>query len=275
MQDEFDYLLETSDAGDKLPSLRMLNYINGDWQFFASEQPLIDKPPPITIRKADLLRDLGPPATSSPDTLKLLLGELGPINEEEALECLLVMAEERSGVDSGVERFVTDLLVAGKKNLKSEELKKIYAGEGGNKKGQAGGWNIENFIAYCSQSTANFKWQNVYLQLDRPRLEFKSDDAFLALMRSLERVRRAGNNKFKVPDQIFFKRWTHPQSQATFLLHLLRCKEPEVLGLGELPNRRLQKSVKDCGLLSKQIWGYLDIIQLAIEVSDYAYLEMR
>jgi CCR4-NOT transcription complex subunit 1 len=33
--------------------------------------------------------------------------------------------------------------------------------------------------------------------------------------------------------------------------------------------------VKDCGLLSKQIWGYLDIIQLAIEVSDYAYLEMR
>jgi len=52
----------------------MLNYLNGDWQYFANEQPIIDKPPAITIRKCDLLRDLGPAGTASPETLRLLLG---------------------------------------------------------------------------------------------------------------------------------------------------------------------------------------------------------
>lgn len=100
----------------------------------------------------------------------MVLGELGPITEEEALECLLMMSEERSSVDTGVEKFVTDLLVASKKNLKGEELKRIYGGELGGRKGQAGGWNVDNFIAYCAQTVPNFKWQNVYLQIDRPKL---------------------------------------------------------------------------------------------------------
>jgi len=62
------------------------------------------------------------------------------------------------------------LLVASKKNLKSEDLKKIYGAELHSKKVQQQAWNIDNFITYCSQSVANFKWQNVYLQLDRPNL---------------------------------------------------------------------------------------------------------
>lgn len=82
-----------------------------------------------------------------------------------------MMAEERNSVDTGVEKFVTDLLVANKKNLKSEELKKIYGADlNSNKKGQAPGWNVDNFITYCSQTVPNFKWQNVYLQIDRPKL---------------------------------------------------------------------------------------------------------
>jgi hypothetical protein len=60
--------------------------------------------------------------------------------------------------------------VANKKNFKTEELKKIYGADISNKKGQALGWNIDNFIQYCSQSVANFKWQNVYLQMDRSKL---------------------------------------------------------------------------------------------------------
>lgn len=91
-------------------------------------------------------------------------------------------------------------------------------------------------------------------------------------MRSLERIRKQTNNKFKMPEQIFFKRWNNPVSQANFLLHLFRCKEPEVFGLFELPNRKIQKSVKDCNILAKQLWGYLDLVQLLVEVSDYSYL---
>jgi len=48
-----------------------------------------------------------------------------------------------------------------------------------------------------------------------------------------------------------------------------------VLGLSELPNKRIQKSVKDCNALTKQIWGYIDLVQLVVEVSDYNYLEIR
>jgi hypothetical protein len=70
-----------------------------------------------------------------------------------------------------VEKFVTDLLVASKKNLKGEELKRIYGTEmGAGRKGQPGGWNVDNFITYCAQTVPNFKWQNVYLQIDRPKL---------------------------------------------------------------------------------------------------------
>jgi hypothetical protein len=69
-----------------------------------------------------------------------------------------------------VEKFVTELLVANKKNIKSEELRKIYAADVGSKKGAAPSWNIDNFISYCQQTVPNFKWQNVYLQLDRPGL---------------------------------------------------------------------------------------------------------
>jgi hypothetical protein len=56
---------------------------------------------------------------------------------------------------------------------------------GAGKKGGAGGWNIDNFISYCVQTVPNFKWQNVYLQIDRPKLEFRSEDSFLAFMRAL------------------------------------------------------------------------------------------
>lgn len=94
-------------------------------------------------------------------------------------------------------------------------------------------------------------------------------------MKSLERIRKQTNNKFKIPENIFFKKWNNSHSQANFLVQLFRCKEPEVFGLFELPNKKIQKSVKDCNSLSKQLWGYLDLVQLLIEVSDYNYLEIR
>jgi len=58
----------------------MVNYLQGDWQFFAGELPIIERPPPIVIKKSDLLRDLGPAITNSVEALKLILGELGAIN---------------------------------------------------------------------------------------------------------------------------------------------------------------------------------------------------
>lgn len=66
-------------------------------------------------------------------------------------------------------------MVANKKNLKGEDLRKIYAADLNNKKSLQNEWNIDNFIIYCQQSVPNFKWQNVYLQLDRPNLEFKNE----------------------------------------------------------------------------------------------------
>lgn len=58
------------------------------------------------------------------------------------MDCLLVMSEERADVDLGVEKFVSELLVANKKNLKGEELRKIYAADLNNKKGIVQAWNV-------------------------------------------------------------------------------------------------------------------------------------
>ena len=119
--------------------------------------------------------------------------------------------------------------MANKRNLKSEELRKIYAGEGKKAQGAVQGWNIEAFVTYCQQGN-NFKWQNALLHIDRPNLKFHSAEHFLAFMRILERVRKQ-LNKFKIPEAIFFKPWNHPQSQAHFLMHLFRCNPPEAIGL--------------------------------------------
>ena len=160
------------------------------------------------------------------------MSDLGQISEEEVVDCILTMCEERISVDSGVEKFVSDLLVANKKNLKGDDLRKIYSADFNSKKGVPPAWNIDNFITYVQQTVPNFKWQNVYLQLDRPKLEFKNEEMFMNLLKILEKIRRQGGNKFKIPDQIFFKRWNNPLSQANFLIQLFRCKEPEMAGLG-------------------------------------------
>lgn len=64
------------------------------------------------------------------------------------------------------------------------------------------------------------------------------------------------------------------ESQSVFLVNLFKCRELEVLGLGESQNKRIQRSVKDAPI-SKQIWGYLDLVQLLIETSEHNYLEVR
>jgi hypothetical protein len=43
----------------------MVNYLAGDWQFFAGEPPVVERPPPLILKKSDLLRDLGPAVTAS------------------------------------------------------------------------------------------------------------------------------------------------------------------------------------------------------------------
>ena len=66
LNDEYEHLLMTSSEKiDKVPSIRLHHYLNNEWQFFASEVPIIEKAPPITIKKVDLLRDLGPAGTAS------------------------------------------------------------------------------------------------------------------------------------------------------------------------------------------------------------------
>ena len=78
-----------------MPCARLLNYFNNEWHYFATEQPVVDKAPVIPLKKSQLLKNLGPSATASADTLRLVLGDMGHMSEEEALSCLLIMGEER------------------------------------------------------------------------------------------------------------------------------------------------------------------------------------
>lgn len=76
---EFDYLLDNCENIEKVPETKIYKYLKCDWQYFASEQISIEKPPTITIRKVDLLRDLGTCATISVDVLKTVFSDLGPL----------------------------------------------------------------------------------------------------------------------------------------------------------------------------------------------------
>jgi hypothetical protein len=183
----------------------------------------------------------------------------------------MYMAEDKYRCDSGVEKFITDLLVANKKNIRGEELKKIYNLDL-TKKLQPG-WNIDVFLSYCNQTLPNLKWHNVIGQLDRPKLFFENEDHFLNLMKFFEKAKKLGS-KFKFPENIFFKKWNNLEPQSIFLVNLFKCRELEVIGLYESQNKRIQKSARDAHI-SKQIWGYLDLVQLLIETSEYNYLEVR
>ena len=106
-------------------------------------------------------------------------------------------------------------------------MKKVFNINTASKKSQ-GTWNIENFITYCSQNIANLKWQNVINQFDRPNLVFSYPEQFLNLMKIFEKTRKV-SSKWKMPEQLFFKKWAFPSSQAEFLLEVFRCREPDVL----------------------------------------------
>ena len=117
------------------------------------------------------------------------------------------------------------------------------------------------------------KWQAVFNHFDRAKLLFSTADHFLTLLKYFEKTKKL--QKWKTPENLFFKKWSHLSSQATFLCEVFKLKEPEILYFNEIPNKKIQKSVKDCASLRKQIWGYLDLLQLFIEVSDFRLSEIK
>lgn len=143
-------------------------------------------------------------------------------------ECLFMMAEESSRTDTALDRFVTGLMSTYKKNSKND-TKGIFE-EDLNSKKTNGGWNIDEFLNYCQHNVQNLKWQNVFSHFDRAKLNFSSDDHFLTLMKFFEKTKKMGQ-KWKVPENLFFKKWSHLPSQAAFLAEIFKCKEPEIFYL--------------------------------------------
>lgn len=94
VEDAYHYLLDTN-APDKNSDVRFYHFINKSNRVFNYEPPLITKPAEI-IKKADIMRDLGPYCTFNIESLKTVLQELGPLTEEDVFECLMVMAEDNT-----------------------------------------------------------------------------------------------------------------------------------------------------------------------------------
>lgn len=66
---------------NKGSEVRIYNYFKGDWQLFANEPPIVEKPPTFSIKKVSFLCDLGPSCTHQVDTLKTVMSEIGHLNE--------------------------------------------------------------------------------------------------------------------------------------------------------------------------------------------------
>lgn len=82
-------------------------------------------------------------------------------------------------------------------------------------------------------------------------------------MKAFEKTKK-NNNKWKVPENIYLKKWTYPASQTLFLIQVFSCKEPDYLFLHEIQNRKIQKTARDGSSLQKQIWGHLDLVQILV-----------
>lgn len=128
-----------------------------------------------------------------------------------------MMAEEKVKHESNLDRFAIDLMYASsaansKKNMKSEDLKKIFTFEPNNKRVPIN-WNIDNFLQYSAQNIANIKWQTVLSNLDRENLVFVSDEHFVEIMKIFEKIKKLVK-KWSITDSIIFKKWSHPSSQA-------------------------------------------------------------
>lgn len=174
------------------------------------------------------------------------------------------MTEQKIRTDNGVERFAAQFLHQSKKNFKAEELKKCLNTEYTSKK-SIGTWNIDNFINVCNQVYVNIKWQNVFAQFDRPKLQIESEEHFLYLMKVFDKTKR-GPQKWKVPENLYLKKWNNPYSQSLFLIHLFSCKDVDAFFLSEVPTtKKIQKTgIKDNMLAQKQIWAHVDLVQLLV-----------
>ena len=141
---------------------------------------------------------------------------MAPLTEEDVFECLMVMSEEQSALQTSVDKAMTDLLVANKKNSK-DEWKKVNASQEAADQPMKTYWNIDNFLTYAVQNVPNLKWTSVIGYFDRLNLKFKSPKAFASMFKFFQKAKKQGP-KYKTPEVLFFKRWNHPRSQLEFLL---------------------------------------------------------
>lgn len=81
-------------------------------------------------------------------------------------------------------------------------------------------------------------------------------------MKAFEKTRKTGL-KWKVPENTYLKKWNNLYSQSQFLIHVFSSKDPDSLFLGEIPNKKIQKSARDAPTF-KQIWGYIDMVQVLV-----------
>jgi CCR4-NOT transcription complex subunit 1 len=279
LEEEYQYLLETS-SPDRVPESRCYHYLNDNYRVTAYEVPTISKTNEL-IKKSELLRDLGPYCTFNMESLKIALNELGQLTEEDVFECLMLMSEDHVYVGDSLDRFMTDLMVANKKFLKAEEWRKFYQNQDLTEKRMQAAWDVDAFLTYAVQNVPNLKWTSVMGYFDRLDLEVTSHEAFLNMFRFFQKAKKKGP-KFKTPEILFFKKWNHPRSQLQFLLQVFKCQQPDLLGLSEISNKKVAKWLADSlksspnqYSLQVQMWGYLDMVQLLIELSDYDFMAAR
>lgn len=133
---------------------------------YGYEAPTISKTSEL-IKKSELLRDLGPYCTFNIESLKTVMNELGPLTEEDVFECLMLMSETQVYVGDAIDRFMTDLVVANKKNVKVEDWRKFYQNQDLTEKKMQASWNIDSFLTYAVQNVTNLKWTSVMGYFDR------------------------------------------------------------------------------------------------------------
>lgn len=226
-----------------------------------------DAVPPNLIKVWEIMRDLGPTCTHSPEFIERILSDFPSLNEDDILESLLLMSNNSACLEDRVSRAINHTYHA----IKTHDWSNLLSDS--NTKEANTTWKVHNFLEVCNKKY-KIDWSKVIAALDRPNLDFKDPQALITLFKSFQRFKKVPG--FRFPSQVFFGRWKNPISQIEFLSNVIRAGQPEQVFFTELPKRsisfelypRLNSSSQEPKTSALQFFASIDILEILIELSE-------
>ena len=230
---------------------------------------LISDISPNAIKVCELMKDLGPTCTQSPEVIERLLSDFPTLDENDILDTLLLMSNNSTCFEDRDSRALNYTYGA----IKTHDWSTLLS-DNNTKEGNTV-WKVNNFLEVCNKRY-KIDWSNIISMLDRPNLYIKDPQALIFLFKAFQRFKKIPN--FQFPTTILFEKWNNYSSQIDFLIKLIQAGQPDVVSFAELPKRNVSPSLYPSSKLANLnppallFFACIDILELLIEFSESDYV---